>query len=138
MIPKLNQQWLGRMRDLEEGATFLRKWGLLGLLIGAGTGVGALCLIWMIQFFSRYLLQGIVGYTQPLPGGEGGHSGYLFQMSRPWLLPVVTTVAGLVGGFVTWKLAPETAGIGTNAAIRAFHLNERLKPRTSLLKLLTS
>src|SRR5579862_2883664 len=138
MINKLNQAWLRRMPDLEEGATFLRKWGLVGVLIGIGTGLGALCLIWLIQFFNRFLLAGIVGYDPPLPGGEGGHPGYLLHVSRLWLLPVVTTGAGLVGGFLTWKLAPETAGIGTNAAIRAFHANERLKPRTSVLKLLTS
>jgi CIC family chloride channel protein len=94
--------------------------------------------MWLIEFFNRYLLGGIVGYIPPLPGGEGGHSGYVFQAGRLWLLPVITTVVGLVGGFLTWKLAPETAGIGTNAAIRAFHANERLKPKTSLLKLLTS
>src|ERR1041385_9232806 len=100
MIQKLNQHWLGRMRDLEEGATFLRKWGLLGLLIGAGTGVGALCLMWLIQFFSRYLLEYTVGYSAPLPGGEGGQSGYVFHASRLWLLPAVTTMAGLIGGFL--------------------------------------
>ena len=138
MIHKPNRSWLQRLPDLEEGATFLRKWGVLGLLIGAGTGLGALCLIWLIEVFSRYLLQGIVGYSPPLPGGEGGHGGYVFQVSRLWLLPVVTTTVGLIGGFITWKLAPETAGIGTNAAIRAFHANARVKPKTSLLKLLTS
>ena len=134
----MNHFLLKRVPDLEEGATFLRKWGLVGVLIGAGTGLGALCLIWLIHLVSRYLLAGIVGYDPPLPGGEGGPSGYIFHASRLWLLPVVTTGVGLVGGFLTWKLAPETAGIGTNAAIRAFHANERLKPRTSVLKLLTS
>jgi chloride channel protein, CIC family len=138
MILKPNQSLFKRMPDLGEGATFLRKWGALGVLIGVGTGLGALCLIWLIQLFSRYLLGGIVGYTPPLPGGEGGHSGYVFHASRLWLLPIVTTAAGLIGGFLTWKLAPETAGIGTNAAIRAFHANEKLKPKISILKLLTS
>jgi len=134
----LNQQWLKSVPDLEEGATFLRKWGLIGVLIGVATGAGALALIWLIQFLTHYLLGGVVGYTPPLPAGEGGQGTYIFHMSRSWLLPLVTTAAGLVGGLVTWKLAPETAGIGTNAAIRAFHANQRMKPRTSVLKLLTS
>jgi CIC family chloride channel protein len=134
----LNQQWLKSVPDLEEGASYLRKWGLVGVLIGAGTGLGALALIWLIQFLSHYLLEGIVGYTPPLPGGEGGIAGYVFHMRRPWLLPLVTAAAGLIGGFLTWKLAPETAGIGTNAAIQAFHANNRVKPKTSVLKLLTS
>jgi CIC family chloride channel protein len=134
----LNQDWLKRVPDLEEGASFLRKWGLIGVLIGVGTGLGALALVWLIDFVGHYLLGSIVGYSPPLPGGEGGHPGYAFHMNRPWLLPIVTAGAGLVGGLVTWKLAPETAGIGTNAAIRAFHDNQKLKPKTSLLKLLTS
>ena len=138
MIHKLNRAWLRTVPDLEEGATFLRKWGLVGVLIGAGTGLGALCLIWLIQFFSRFLLETLVGYAPPLPGGEGGHGGYVFHMGRLWVLPIVTAGVGLIGGFLTWKFAPETAGIGTNAAIRAFHANERLKPKTSVLKLLTS
>jgi CIC family chloride channel protein len=134
----LNHPWLKSLSDLEEGASYLRKWGLVGLLIGIGTGLGALCLIWLIQFFGHFLLEGIVGYAPPLPGGEGGHSGYVFHMSRPLLLPLVTGGAGLVGGFLIWKLAPEAAGIGTNAAIAAFHANEKVKPKTSVLKLLTS
>jgi CIC family chloride channel protein len=134
----ISQRWLKEMPDFEEGASFLRKWGLIGVLVGAGTGLGALALIWLIQFIRHWLLERLVGYAPPLPGGEGGQAGYVFHMARPWLLPVVTTGAGLVGGFLTWKLAPETAGIGTNAAIRAFHANEKLKPKTSVLKLLTS
>ena len=50
----------------------------------------------------------------------------------------VTTAAGLVGGLLTWKFAPQTAGIGTNAAIRAFHNNEKLSFKISLFKLITS
>ena len=65
-------------------------------------------------------------------------SQYSFHMSRPWMLPLATTAAGLVGGFLTWKFAPQTAGIGTNAAIRAFHNSEKLNFKTSIFKLITS
>jgi CIC family chloride channel protein len=51
---------------------------------------------------------------------------------------VVTTVGGFVGGFLVWRYAPETAGIGTNAAIRAFHNTEKLSFKTSIFKLFTS
>ena len=33
---------LRQLPELGEGATFLRKWGLIGILIGIGAGVGAL------------------------------------------------------------------------------------------------
>jgi CIC family chloride channel protein len=118
--------WQKQIPELGEGATFLRKWGLIGVLIGAGAGIGALALTWLITIISHFLLSGVVGYTPPLPGGEGGADQYFFHLSRPWLLPLVTAGAGLVGGLLTWKFAPQTAGIGTNAAIQAFHHSEKL------------
>ena len=124
--------------ELGEGATFLRKWGFIGILIGIGAGLGALVLTWAISFITKYVLGTLVGYTPPLPGGEGGNDDYHFHMTRAWALPLVTTGAGLIGGLLTWKFAPSTAGIGTNAAIRAFHKNEKVKFHVSIFKLLTS
>ncbi len=112
--------------------------GLIGILIGVGAGLGALALLWCINLVKHFVLGTLVGYIPPLPGGEGGMSQYPFHMSRPWMLPLVTTAAGLVGGFLTWKFAPQTAGIGTNAAIRAFHNSEKLNFKTSIFKLITS
>jgi CIC family chloride channel protein len=129
---------LRQIPEIGEGATYLRKWGLIGILIGVGAGLGALALIWCINLVKHFVLGTLVGYIPPLPGGEGGMSQYSFHMSRPWMLPLVTTAAGLVGGFLTWKFAPQTAGIGTNAAIRAFHNCEKLNFKTSIFKLITS
>ena len=132
------QPGLRQIPEMGEGATYLRKWGLIGILIGIGAGLGALALIWCINLVKHFVLGTLVGYIPPLPGGEGGISQYSFHMSRPWMLPLATTAAGLVGGFLTWKFAPQTAGIGTNAAIRAFHNSEKLNFKTSIFKLITS
>ena len=129
---------LRQIPEIGEGATYLRKWGLIGILIGVGAGLGALALIWCINLVKHFVLGTLVGYIPPLPGGEGGMSQYSFHMSRPWMLPLATTAAGLVGGFLTWKFAPQTSGIGTNAAIRAFHNSEKLNFKTSIFKLITS
>ncbi|MFO1477246.1 MAG: chloride channel protein [Verrucomicrobiota bacterium] len=129
---------MNRVPGLKEGTTFFRKWGLIGILVGVGSGLGALALIGCIELANRYILGGLVGYNPPLPGGEGGDPHYTFHMARPWLLPCLTTATGLLGGFLVWRFAPETAGIGTNAAIRAFHRNARIRVPTALFKLLTS
>jgi len=129
---------LRQIPEIGEGATFLQKWGFIGILIGIGAGVGALVLTWFIGIVTHFFLGWIVGYTPPLPGGEGGTEHYVFHAARWWLLPVVTAGAGLLGGLLTWKFAPTTAGIGTNAAIRAFHKNERVKFHISIFKLITS
>jgi chloride channel protein, CIC family len=130
--------WLPTAPDIWEGASFLRKWGLIGVLIGLGAGLGATALIWCIDVVTHAVMIPLVGYTRPLPGGEGGSVAYSFHMARPWLLPVVTGATGLLGGFLTWKFAPETSGIGTNAAIRAFHWGERIRFPTAIFKLITS
>lgn len=129
---------LRQVPELGEGASFLRKWGFIGILIGVGAGLGALALTWCIGFVSHFVLGSIVGYTPPAPGGEGGTENYVFHPLHWWLLPAVTGAAGLVGGLLTWKFAPTTAGIGTNAAIRAFHNNEKVKFHISIFKLVTS
>lgn len=130
--------WFQHIPDIGEGATFLRKWGLIGVLIGIGVGIGSLALIWAIHLVSHFFLGTIAGYSPPAPGGEGGSTSYIFHMTRPWLLPLATTAAGLLGGVLIWKIAPETAGIGTNAAIRAFHRKEEIGIKTCILKLITS
>jgi hypothetical protein len=68
----LLQRGLSQIPELGEGATFLRKWGFIGILIGIGAGLGALALTWIINFIIRFLLGSVVGYTPPFPGGEGG------------------------------------------------------------------
>jgi CIC family chloride channel protein len=134
----LQQRAFRQIPELGEGATFLRKWGFIGILIGVGAGLGALLLTWCIGVVTHFVLGTLVGYTPPLPGGEGGTGDYTFHMTRAWALPLVTTATGLVGGLLTWKFAPSTAGIGTNAAIRAFHKNENVKFHISIFKLITS
>lgn len=134
----LKQRGLRQIPDMSEGATFLRKWGLIGILIGIGAGMGALALTWCIHLITHFTLGSLVGYMPPRPGGEGGVTDYAFHMSRPWALPLVTAAAGLVGGLLTWKFAPQTAGIGTNAAIKAFHNCEKISFKTSIFKLITS
>jgi CIC family chloride channel protein len=134
----LEQRGFRQIPEFGEGASFLRKWGFIGILIGIGAGLGALALTWFIGVVNHFVLGTLVGYTPPLPGGEGGSDDYTFHMARRWALPLVTTGIGLIGGVLTWKFAPSTAGIGTNAAIRAFHKNEKVKFHISIFKLVTS
>ncbi|MHB8605054.1 MAG: chloride channel protein [Thermoplasmatota archaeon] len=124
--------------DVHEGVISLRKWGLLGIAIGIGAGLGALALLVAVRFVTHVALGLVVGYTPPFPLGEGGSTSYAPHLTRAWLIPVVTAAAGLVGGLVVWWLAPETAGIGTNAGIEAFHHNRPVKLKSAILKLGTS
>jgi CIC family chloride channel protein len=89
--------------------------------------------------FTRVFLGTIAGYTPPSAGGEVLQSLSNVVIERPWLVPVSTTLAGFVSGLIVTRLAPEAKGIGTDAAIGAFHKEHALiRWRLPLVKLLNS
>jgi CIC family chloride channel protein len=56
-----------------------------------------------------------------------------------WLIPVVTTIGGLIVGILTTWIAPEAEGHGTDTVVRSFHRDGgMLRARLAPLKLLTS
>src|SRR3954465_3454440 len=79
-----------------EGTRYLAKWLLLGSIIGLVAGLGAVLFARAIHLATELLLGGIAGSAPPGPVGEG--EPVLRPMSRPWLLPVATTLGGLLSG----------------------------------------
>src|SRR6202035_473730 len=73
------------------------------------------------------------------PAGEGSTTVMPFWSSaRPWLLPVITALGGLISGIIVFTLAPEAEGHGTDAAIAAFHEGKAIRARIPLVKLIAS
>ena len=125
--------------DARAGFHYLRKWVVVAIATGIVAGLGALVLIQGIDFFTKLFLVGIVGYAPPLPGGESQNHLITIIIARPWLIPVSTSLGGLVSGVLVAKLAPEAKGVGTDAAIGEFHRGHALiRTRVPLVKLLTS
>src|SRR5208283_6207796 len=121
------------------GFLYLRKWMVVSIATGIVAGLGALALIQGIDVFTKLFLVTIAGYTPPLPGGETQTSLTTIVITRPWLIPVSTTLGGLVSGLIVAKVAPEAKGVGTDAAIGEFHKGHALiRIRVPLVKLLTS
>jgi CIC family chloride channel protein len=111
---------------------------VLSVAIGIAAGLGAVALILGIDFFTQIFLGTIAGYTPPV-AGETTHSLSAIVIERPWLIPISTTLGGLVSGLIVARLAPEAKGIGTDAAIGAFHKEHALiRWRVPLVKLLSS
>lgn len=120
-----------------ESTRFLGKWILVGGLIGIVAGLGAVLFARAISLVTSFMLGDIVGYLPPFPIGEG--SPALHDMARPWLLPVVTTIGGLISGIIVFRFAPEAEGHGTDAAIDAIHhKNGEVNPRVVPVKLVSS
>jgi chloride channel protein, CIC family len=90
------------------------------LLVGVFGAFAALAFNAMVELAQRYLLSGIAGYVPPPPGVLNPEA-VIPTFPRLWWLPVVTTLGGLVSGFIVYTWAPEAEGHGTDAAIAAYH-----------------
>ncbi len=116
---------------------YLRKWLVIGIAIGIVAGVGSILFYLMIQWVSDFLLVYLAGYIAPLSGGEGYTT--VSPIERPWVIPIVTTLGGLLSGLIVYKFAPEAEGHGTDAAIGAFHnKGGSIRKRVPLVKMLAS
>src|ERR1051326_8446458 len=106
-------------------------------LIGVAGGLAAQLFVWLLNTAEHFLLFGIAGYKAPEPGVldpvaiVGAHG--------LWFVPVVTTLGGLVSGFLVYTFAPEAEGHGTDAAVESFHYKGgKIRPIVPLIKALSS
>jgi CIC family chloride channel protein len=116
---------------------YMQKWLLVAGLIGVVAGLGAIVFYEAIKW-STYLFLGLgAGYYPPGPLGEG--QPVVREITRRWMIPVVTTLGGLLCGAIVYTFAPEAEGHGTDAAIDAFHNKGGLiRARVPLVKTIAS
>jgi len=116
---------------------YLRKWLLIGSLIGVAAGLGSIAFFTAMTWATKLFLGLGTGFVPPAPVGEG--ETVVTAIARRWMIPVVTTLGGLISGLIVYKLTPEAEGDGADAAIEAFHHKDgMIRSRVPLVKLLTS
>ena len=96
------QRFLSAVRDWD----YLRKWLVLGALIGVVAGLAAVVFIFVLEQSSGLLLVGLGGYEAPLPVGEGNRLA-AGEFTRPWAIPLVVGLGGLISGILVFRFAPE-------------------------------
>ncbi len=122
-----------------EFLVYIYKWAGLGILIGIIAGVGAIVFMLLLKFSTWFFLEELVGYHPPLAAGEGVTAFPPFEGVRWFLIPVVTTVGGLITGLIVYTFAPEAEGHGTDAVIESFHrLGGRIRGRVPIVKAIAS
>jgi len=89
---------------------------------------------------ARWFFLGVIaGYRPPGLPNEGGSLVASVGPHGLWLLPVATTLGGLVVGWLVFRWAPEAEGHGTDAAVKAFHrAGGRLRARVAPIKAVAS
>jgi chloride channel protein, CIC family len=120
------------------GASYLQRWLVLGVFIGAMAGAGAIVFYEALLGATHLLLGTLAGYRVPTPIGEGGHPAST-SFSRPWAVPLVVGLGALLGALLVSRFAPDAEGHGTDAAISAVHHNPRgIRFRTVIVKIVAS
>ena len=79
-----------RIRDVG----YVRKWIILGLVIGVVAGLGAIAFTWALRLATEFFLGTLAGYTPPAPLGEGATFGSGAEFARPWAIPLVVALGG--------------------------------------------
>jgi len=121
-----------------ESLGYLAKWLPLSLAVGVVAGLGAIVFYLAIDQVTGLALGKLVGYVPPSPAGEGGYLGFE-GIARPWLLPFITVVGGLLSGLLVFTLCPEAEGHGTDAVIAAVHHKQGgIAARVPVVKLVAS
>ena len=119
-------------------AGYVRKWIVLGTIIGLVGGVGAIAFVTFLEVATRFFLGTLAGAPPLSPFGEGNMQG-TYVVLRPYALPLVVGLGGLISGLLVFGLAPEAEGHGTDAAIAAVHHGPKgIRGRVSIVKMLAS
>ncbi|GAB6038320.1 chloride channel protein [Fundidesulfovibrio butyratiphilus] len=132
MVDRSFTPW--RIRQRLFGSSILR-W--LTLSVMAGTVAGLLTSGYSVALteLEKLFQYKAFGYTP-------AHAYDLFGLTRPWLVPLCTTLVGALTGLCIERFAPEAAEAGTDgtdAMIRAFHRNEgRIRPAAAVLRTVSS
>jgi CIC family chloride channel protein len=114
---------------------------LLLEVVGLGI-IGALAarlFTWMLRWSSTIFLQWVAGYQPPGLPNEGGLLRETIGPHGLWLIPLSTTLGGLLSGFLVYTFAPEAEGHGTDAAVAAFHRTAGyIRARVAPIKMVAS
>lgn len=111
----------------------------LSSLIGVVAGCGAILFQILCQAASHLALAGLAGYRQSGPAGEILLFRDVAVPFRPWLIPIIPAVGGLLAGILIQRFAPEAAGHGTDEAVDAFHRRDGLiRGRVPIIKTIAS
>ncbi len=112
---------------------------LLSVLLGVVGALGARLFEWLIESVSHYLVAGLAHNPLLSASQAAGLSGPPPQHYLNWLIPVSTTLGGLVVGVLVYTFAPESEGHGTDAAVKAYHrLDGFVRARVPVLKTIAS
>ncbi|WP_419787348.1 chloride channel protein [Pseudodesulfovibrio sp.] len=138
-IQHIIDYWRDFVKSYTTVASF--RWLVIGVLVGCLSGLVAVGFFYLVEIGKFFIQHNLAGIISPEPAGEGlfeGPAGHF----RPWVIPICTTGAGLLTGWLVNRFIPETINggtDGTDATINSFHNQGGIiKPRVAIIKGLCS
>lgn len=125
------------MPMMEKSSSF-KKTILIGIVVGIISGIGALLFFWGLEYGTHFVMEFIFQYHLPL---EGQSEQIISGWSPPpfiWLILPIICGGALLSGLLVQKFAPEAEGHGTDAAIKAFHGDGKIRWRVPVVKAVAS
>ena len=104
-------------------------------VLGIAGALSAQLFVWMLHLCQRFLLGYIAGYQEPGLSGDGRPLQQIIGSHGLWLIPLATTLGGLLTGVLVFTFVPEAEGHGTDTVVEAFHrAGGVIRARVPLLK----
>lgn len=109
------------------------------VLLGVVGAISAQIFILLLKGAQKLLLVWLAGYQPPGLPDEGGVLQEIIGPHGLWLIPIATTLGGLISGILVYSLAPEAEGHGTDTAVKSFHrAGGFIRARVPFLKMIAS
>jgi chloride channel protein, CIC family len=134
------ERFVGRFDWTTLDLVYLRKWTVIGIIIGVLSGLLVVAAYEAIRIFSSFFLSDIVRYIQPYPEDVANlSSNYSLYVLKPWLIPVILGLIGLIIGILSTKLSTAIGRNGIDEISDEFHNKKnKFSLKISLLRSFSS
>ena len=121
------ERFVGRFDWTTLDLVYLRKWTVIGIIIGVLSGFLVIIGFEAVRIFSSFFLSDIVRYIQPYPEDVASlSSDYSLYVLKPWLIPVTLGLIGLGIGILSTKLSTALGKNGIDEISDEFHNKKNL------------
>ncbi len=112
-----------------------KKW-LVYVLLGIFSGLGAIFLYVLINFFSVYLLNHVAGFPFKFPTNEQSLFPLKDETFKPFIFLAIITIGGFFSGLILYVFNDKESGV--NKIIKYFHHKVAIRPKSAFVKLFAS
>lgn len=112
-----------------------KKW-LVYVLLGIFSGLGAIILYVLIDFFSVYLLNHLAGFPFKLATNERSLFPLKNESFKPLIFLLIITAGGFLSGLILYVFNDKESGV--NKVIKYFHHKATIRPKSAFVKLFAS